>query len=232
MKQKIQKWQRMIKHSVDEIIDVNLRKYVFGKQKEIVLSNPRLQDRNVFVEYLFRNYSEAQVLAISRLVEDRPVDSLVALLNDMLVNYEEVIQSGELKAFLIKEMSKTARDDFIKNHFQNQIEERMNTFSWEKLNSDKFDLLKATAKIKLLRDKWVAHRDVKRKQINLQYDEVDQAIKFIQEKVDEYYLLLTDAKMASFLPTGIEGDDEIFSFAWRVSGGPNSDTSANHQESR
>jgi len=218
MKQKIQKWQRMIKHAVDEIIDVNLRKYVFSKQKEVVLSNPKFQDQNIFIEYFFKNYAEAQVLAVSRLVEDRPVDSLVALLNDMLLFYEEAIHSGELKNLLIGEMRKTASDDFIKNHFQKQIENRMKAFSWEKINSDKFDLLKATAKIKLLRDKWVAHRDTKRRQINLQYDEVDWAIKFIEEKIDEYYLVLTDAKMTSFLPTGIEGDDEIFTFAWKVPG--------------
>jgi serine/threonine protein kinase len=232
MKQKIQKWQRMIKHSVDEIIDVNLRKFVFDRQKEIVLSNPKLHERNVFIEYFFRNYAEAQVLAVSRLVEDKPVDSLVALLNDILVNYEDVIQSGELKSLLVSEMSKTASDDFIKNHFQKQIEDRINSFSWEKVNSDKFDLLKATAKIKLLRDKWVAHRDTKRKQMNIQYNEVNQAIKFIEEKVDEYYLFLTDAKMASFLPVGIEGDDKIFNFVWQIPDIPDPDTSAHSQEIR
>src|SRR3989344_2715819 len=216
MEQKIQRWQRMIKHSVDEIIDVNLRKYVFSKQKEIVSSNPKLQDQNIFIEYFFRNYAEAQVLAVSRLVEDKPVDSLVALLNDMLSFYEEVIHSGELRNLLICEMCKTASDDFIKNHFQKQIEDRIKAFSWEKINSDKFDLLKETAKIKLLRDKWVAHRDTKRKPINIQYDEIDKVIKFIEEKIDEYYIFLTDASMASFLPSGIEGDDEIFNFAWRV----------------
>jgi len=214
MKQKILKWQKMIKHSVDEVIDVNLRKYVFDKQKEIILNNPKLQQRNIFVEYFFRNYSEAQVLAVSRLVEDKPVDSFVALLNDILVSYEEIIQSGELNKKLVAEMSKTAADAFIKNHFQQQIKEREERFSWVKINSDKFDLLKETAKIKLLRDKWVAHRDNKRKPINIQYDEIDKMIKFIEEKVGEYYTFLTDASMASFLPTGIEDDEEIFSFAW------------------
>lgn len=217
MNQKIQKWQKMIKNSVDEIIDVNLRKYVFSKQKEIVINNPKLKDRNIFIDYFFRNYAEAQVLAISRLVEDKPVDSLVALLNDILACYEEIIQSGELNKILINEMRKTARDDFIKNHFQKQIEDRTTMFSWEKINSDKFDLLKATAKIKLFRDKWVAHRDIKRKQINLQYDEIEQVAKFIEEKTDEYYTFLTDVSMGSFLPTGIENDDEIFNFAWKMS---------------
>jgi len=230
MEQKIQRWQRMIKHSVDEIIDVNLRKYVFSRQKQIVLSNPKLQDQNVFIEYFFRNYAEAQVLAISRLVEDKPVDSLVALLNDMLIFYEDAVQSGELRDLLVNEMSRTASDDFIKGHFQKQIEDRINTFSWEKINSDKFDLLKATAKIKLLRDKWVAHRDIKRKQIALQYDEIDQAIKFIEEKIDEYYIFLTDAKMASFLPIGIESDDKIFNFAWKAPSAADPDTSANSSE--
>ncbi len=204
----------MIKHSVDEVIDVNLRKYVFEKQKEIVLNNPKFQQRNIFIDYFFRNYAEAQVLAISRLAEDKPVDSFVALLNDLLTNYEEFIQSGELNKRLISKMKKEAADDFIKSHFQKQIENRTEEFSWEKINSDKFDILKETAKIKLLRDKWVAHRDSKRKAINVQYDEINKAIKFIEEKVGGYYTLLTDASMASFLPTGIEGDEEIFNFAW------------------
>src|SRR3989338_7173932 len=111
MKQKISKWQKMIKHSVDEVIDVNLRKYVFEKQKEIVLNNPKFQQRNIFIDYFFRNYAEAQVLAISRLAEDKPVDSFVALLNDLLTNYEEFIQSGELNKRLISKMKKEAADD-------------------------------------------------------------------------------------------------------------------------
>lgn len=217
MKQKIQKWQKMIKHSVDEIVDVNLRKYVFSKQKEIVISNPKLKDRNIFIDYFFINYAEAQILAISRMVEDKPVDSLVALLNDILACYEEIIQSGELNQILVDEMKKTARDDFIKNHFKKQIGDRTIIFSWEKINSDKFDLLKATAKIKLFRDKWVAHRDIKRKQIILQYDEIDRVAKFIEEKTGEYYTFLTGASMESFLPTGIEDDDEVFNFAWSLS---------------
>lgn len=214
MDQKISKWQKMIKHSVDEVIDVNLRKYVFEKQKEIVLNNPKFQQRNIFIDYFFRNYAEAQVLAISRLAEDKPVDSFVALLNDLLTNYEEFIQSGELNKRLVSKMKKEAADDFIKNHFQKQIEDRTKEFSWEKINSDKFDILKETAKIKLLRDKWVAHRDSKRKAVNVQYDEINKVIKFIEEKVGGYYTFLTDASMASFLPTGIEGDEEIFNFAW------------------
>jgi len=222
--QKIQKWQRMIEHSVNEVIDVNLRKYVFSKQREIVLSNPKLKTQNIFIEYFVRNYSEAQVLAVSRLVEDKPVDSFVALLNDMLLFYEEVIYSGELGNLLIEEVNKTAADDFIKDHFQKQIEGRIEVFSWEKINSDKFELMKATAKIKLLRDKWIAHRDRRRKQINIDYDEIDQTIKFIEERIDEYYLLLTDKKMASFHPTGIDSDDQIFNFAWKMPG-PDSDTS-------
>ena len=214
MNQKISKWQKMIKHSVDEVIDVNLRKYVFDKQKEIVLNNQKLQQRNIFIDYFFKNYTEAQVLAISRLAEDKPVDSFVALLNDLLTNHEEFIQSGELNKTLVSKMKKEAADDFIKNHFQKQIEDRTEDFSWEKINSDKFDILKETAKIKSLRDKWVAHRDSKRKAINVQYDEINRVIKFIEEKVGGYYTFLTDASMTSFLPTGIEGDEEIFDFAW------------------
>jgi ferritin len=214
MKQKILKWQQIIKHSVDEIIDVNSRKYVFNKQKEIIINNPKLQERNTFIDYFFRNYAEAQILAISRLVEDKPTDSFVALLNDVLVHYEEVIQSGELNKILVDAMSKAAAGDFIKDYFQKQIEDRENVFSWEKINSDKFDLLKETAKIKLLRDKWVAHRDSKRKPVSIQYNEIDLVIKFIEGKVGEYYTFLTDASMTSFLPAGIEGDDEIFNFVW------------------
>jgi len=214
MEQKILKWQKMIRDSVDEVIDVNVRKHVFNKQKKIITNNSKLQERNIFITYFFRNYSEAQVLAISRLVEDKPVDSFVALLNDMLAHYEEIIQSGELNKALIDVMEKTASDDFIKKHFQAQTEERANKFSWEKINSDKFDLLKETAKIKLLRDKWIAHKDKKRKPVNIQYDEIDRVIKFIEEKTSEYHTFLTEASMSSFLPVGIEGDEEIFNFAW------------------
>lgn len=218
MDQKILKWQKMIRYSVDEVIDVNLRKYVFDKQKEILLNNPKLQQRNIFIDYFFRNYAEAQVLAVSRLAEDKPVDSFVALLSDLLTNYEELIQSGKLNERLVNKMKKEVADDFIKNLFQKQMEDRVERFSWKKINSDKFDILKETAKIKLLRDKWVAHRDSKRKTTNVQYDEINKAINFIEEKVGDYYTFLTAASMGSFLPTGIEEHGEIFDFAWAGNG--------------
>lgn len=224
MEQKILKWQKMVSDSGDETIDVNLRKYVFNKQKDIVAGNPRLQDRNIFIDYFFRNYVEAQILAISRLVEDKPVNSFVALLNDILVNHEEVVRSGKLNEILINKMNKEASDDFIKNHFQKQIENKTSGFSWEKINSDKFDLLKETAKIKLLRDKWVAHRDDKRRQFNIEYDEIGRVIEFIDGKVREYYTFLTDASLP-LLPSGIEGDEDIFGFAWFDGKDPDPSTS-------
>ena len=44
MEQKIQKWQKQIGHLIDEILDINERKYVFEKEREIIKNNSKLQD--------------------------------------------------------------------------------------------------------------------------------------------------------------------------------------------
>ncbi len=213
MDQKIEKWQKQIGHLIDEILDINERKYVFEKEREIIKNNSKLQDSNIFITYLFKNYAEAQVLAISRVVEDDGrTGSLVALLNDILTNFEEIIKSGKLKQKHIANINKSGLDEMLKEHFKNEQENMQ--VSWEKINSDKFDLLKATAKLKLFRDKWVAHIDQKRKHVVIDYDELNKIVDFLNAIMQEYYTFLTNSSMASFLTSGIEEDEEVFNFAW------------------
>ncbi len=213
MDQKIEKWQKQIGHLIDEILDINERKYVFEKEREIIKNNSKLQDSNIFITYLFKNYAEAQVLAISRVVEDDGrTGSLVALLNDILTNFEEIIKSGKLKQNHIANINKSGLDEMLKEHFKNEQENMQ--VSWEKINSDKFDLLKATAKLKLFRDKWVAHIDQKRKHVVIDYDELNKIVDFLNAIMQEYYTFLTNSSMASFLTSGIEEDEEVFNFAW------------------
>lgn len=213
MEQKIQKWKKQIEHLIDEVLDINERKYVFEKEREIVKNNSKLQNNNIFITYLFKNYAEAQVLAISRVVEDDGrTGSFVSLLNDILTNFDEIIKSGKLKQIHIANIDKSGLDETLKEHFKNEQENSQ--VSWEKINSDKFDLLKATAKLKLFRDKWVAHIDQKRKNVVIDYDELNKIVDFLNKNIQEYYTFLTNSSMASLLTSGIEGDEEVFNFAW------------------
>lgn len=228
MEQKIKKWRKQVNNILNEAIDLNNRGYVFNKQKEIIENNQSLSDNNIFIYYLFRNSWDSQVLAISRLVEDKSVDSFIDLINDMLSNYNEIIHSGELTSFLFKEIKndkmthkhEQGKQD-IQDHFKKEIEERMKVFSWDKINSDKFDILKETAKIKQLRNKHIAHKDKKRKRIIIDLNEINSIAIFIEDKISEYYTLLTNKHTPKNDSTGafahgIEQDIEIFNGPWII----------------
>jgi hypothetical protein len=103
-------------------------------------------------------------------------------------------------------------DDMSKQHFIN--ERGRSLFLWEKINSDKFELLKETAKLKIFRDKWVAHSDKKRPHIVIQYDELNQIIEFINSKTKEYSIFLTGSSLDQFHAINLEDDLEIFNFPW------------------
>lgn len=213
MDKKIEKWKKQIEHLIDEVLDINERKYVFEKEREIIKNNSELQYNNIFITYLFKNYAEAQVLAISRIVEDDGrTGSFVALLNDMLTNFEEIIESGKLKQRHIADIDKSDLGEILKEHFKKKQEN--NQVSWEKINSDKFNLLKATAKLKIFRNKWVAHINQKRKHVVIDYDELNKIVDFLNTNIQEYYTLLTNSSIVSLLATGIEGDEKVFNFAW------------------
>lgn len=213
MEQKIKKWQKQIAHLIDEVLDINERRHVFERERKIVKDNSKIKEDNIFVTYLFRNYAEAQILAISRVVEnDGRTGSFVALLNDILTNFEKIIKSGKLSQKLIADINKSDLDEILKEHFKKEQGER--EVSWEKINSDKFDLLKATAKLKLFRDKWVAHIDQRRQHFVINYDELNRIVDFLNASIHEYSTLLTNSSMASFITSGIEEDEEIFNFAW------------------
>ena len=50
MDQKIKKWQKQIKHLIDEILDANERQYVFEVERKIIKNNPALSENNIFLE--------------------------------------------------------------------------------------------------------------------------------------------------------------------------------------
>ena len=102
----------------------------------------------------------------------------------------------------------------FKEHFKQQ--QCAKNISWEKINSDKFDLLKETAKLKIFRDKWIAHIDQKRKQVTIEYDELSRVVDLLNTKIQEYYTLLTTSSMPSLLASGMEEDEEVFNFVWRA----------------
>ncbi|OGY91961.1 MAG: hypothetical protein A3H70_01055 [Candidatus Komeilibacteria bacterium RIFCSPLOWO2_02_FULL_48_11] len=213
MDQKIKKWQKQIKHLIDEILDANERQYVFEVERKIIKNNPALSENNIFLEYLFRNYAESQVLAILRIVDkDGDTGSFVALLNDLLKNYEEIIKSGKLNQKFINDIDNSSIDSHLKDHFKKERED--NKISLEKINSDKFDLLKETAKIKIYRDKWVAHIDRKRVRVVIEFDELNRIINFINSKIQEYYTFLTNSSISLLYTYGLESDKEIFRIAW------------------
>ncbi len=217
MEQKIKKWQKHLRNLVySEVFNMNLRKHTFNIERKIIQNNPKITDNNIFIIYLFKNYAEAQVLSITRIVESygRNTMSFVSLLDDMLSNYEEVINLGELDQVLIDEINKTNLDKTLKEIFIKKRKD--NKPSWEKINSDKFDLLKETAKIKLLRDKWIAHIDKERKPIKIDYDEINRIIDLLNEKIKEYYILLFDQGWTTLTPGGSEGDEKIFNFPWSL----------------
>lgn len=181
--EKIQKWQKILENQLNELTDILERRFIFQETKKIVESNPIIQQGNIFYDYFRINYIYAQIIQLSRMLDqDSRTESFANLLSDIESNPDIFDRKWR------DEINKlVAPPDTLKT-FGNSLEEK--TLSADVVAEDKCKLICQFAPIKKYRDRKIAHKQAHSQKPNLSFEKLDQFIDLMHERILIYICFL------------------------------------------
>lgn len=209
--QKIQKWQKILEGQISEMTDILERRFIFQETKKIVQNNDSINKDNIFYDYFRINYIYAQIIQLSRILDQDPrTESFSNLLAD-IENNPEVFERNWRD-----EINKLVAPPQTLETFGNSLEEK--TLTSDVVSEDKCKLLCTFAPIKKYRDKEIAHKQAKGKKPNLTFEKLDEFIDLIHGRILVYASFLHGSGYPEngLLPVIQYDWQEIFRTPWII----------------
>lgn len=204
---KIKKWQKILKGQINEMTDVLNRRSIFQQIKQIVENNYAINKVNIFHDYSRVNYIYAQIIQLSRMLDQDPrTESLSNLLEDIENNPEVFDRKWRDEITKIVATPTTPQDVDILF-----FEEK--TLNLELISEDRCNLLCRFSPIKKYRDKQIAHKQASGQKPNLTFEKLDQFIDFIHGRILVYAHFLHDS---SYPKSGLMPDQYDWQSIFRV----------------
>ncbi|MBU6431158.1 MAG: hypothetical protein KGJ58_02790 [Patescibacteria group bacterium] len=212
MNPKIEQWKRDIEKITSDVTDTIESQFIFKRLGEIVTANSKIGADNLFWDHLASSFGASLVLGITRQVDKRPeVVSLLKLLEDIKDNpgiitkqwygdeYEKSPVLG--RAFGIQS---------FEEHFGSKPE-----LDPDLIEKDIQALKSATAKVARFRHTRIAHKNAdERLVIDLNFAEVEAALKEVERLVIRYQLLLNQSDYNELMPSITYNWESIFRTPW------------------
>lgn len=212
MPTKIEQWKKEIETITRDVTDTIESQFIFKRLGEIVAANPKISTDNLFWDHLAASFGADLVLGITRQVDTRTeVISLLKLLEDIRSNpgtltkqwYGDQYEQGGIlgRPFAIQS---------YEEHFSvgDDLDPAM-------LEEDLQTLKTATAKVARFRHTRIAHKNAdERLVISLNFAEVEEALKVIENLVIKYQLLLNQSGYDKLMPTITYNWESIFRTPW------------------
>lgn len=181
--EKIQKWQRILENQLNELTDVLERRFIFQETKKMIEANPDIQQSNIFYDYFRINYIYAQIIQLSRVLDQDPrTESLFNLLCD-IENSPEVFERKWRD-----EINKLVAPPNVSKIISDSLEEK--TLNADVAAEDRCKLLCQFAPITKYRDKEIAHKQARGQKPNLSFEKLDKFIDLIHERILVYACFL------------------------------------------
>lgn len=209
---KIEQWKEEIKRITNDVTDTIESQFIFKRLREIVAANPKISTDNLFWDHLVASFGADLVLGITRQVDTRTeVISLLKLLNDILGNsgiitkqwYGDQYEQSSV-------LGRAFGDQSFAGHFGSG-----DNLDVAMLKKDIQNLTSATAKIARFRHTRIAHKNTdERLIINLNFTEVGEALKVVEDLVIRYQLLLNQSGYSQLMPTITYNWESIFRTPW------------------
>ncbi len=205
---KIESCRELLDNQVKSTIDILERRLVFDKLREIIKSNDKLKKDNIFLEYYFKNYIDAQIMAIMRILDtDNSSKNLFRLLDSLISGF--VIDDS----FLVRIKNDVKVPEI--NSLNEAINASIPVLDIEEIRCDKYKLNSESENIKKYRDWKIAHRDTQKwEKLNLSMTEVNRCIDLIHEKVKYYHLAIDGGGYTDLTPSIQYDWEEIFRIPW------------------
>jgi hypothetical protein len=206
------KWNEWIEKIGSDLGDLLTDQDIFNQLCKIVDSNRRIRSQSAYFGWLRDNYVNSVVVRIVRLNDH---DNRTVSLHNLI---KEILQSPEAitRDYFVSEYPQWIQDmgmgDLDFDKFSELGEQHVST---DKLNADIALLDENTALIKNYRDQWIAHWDQNREIDRLPtFNDVEEAIRVIDNIFCKYYLLLKRAGLTTRKPVLQFDWKEPLRYAW------------------
>ena len=207
---KIEQWKKEIGVIIADVTDAIESQFIFKRLSEIVNTNPKIKTDNLFWDHLTANFGAFLVLGIARQVDERrEVISLLKLLKDIRDNAVVITRN-----WFADQYEPNLPRQIGEQHFSESFGSGA-TLDAAIVEKDIHDLESTTAKVKRFRHNRIAHKNAdERLVISLNFAEVEEALRVIENLVIKYQLLLNQSGYDKLMPTITYNWESIFRTPW------------------
>ncbi len=213
MPTEIEQWKKELEEITNDVTDLIENQHVFHRLGEIIKANPKIAKDNFFWDHLRANYGAAMVIGIARQVDEKKVViSLMRLLKDLERNYTVVTKKwfGDQYENSPSALPRQIGEAHFADSFGNNAE-----LDPAIVKKDIADLSAVTANVEKFRHTRIAHKNKdKSLKIDLSFQEVDDALAFLEKLVIKYQLLLNQAGYPKLMPSVHYDWEEVFRTPW------------------
>lgn len=216
MDTKIIQWKKEIERITNDVTDAIESQFIFKRVAELVGANPKINTDNLFWDHLRASFGAYMVLAIARQVDERTeVVSLLKLLKDIRGN-SSILTRDWFSAQYEPNLNRQIGEQHFIEHFGTGTE-----LEPAIVEKDIKTLECGTKKVEHFRHTRIAHKNAdERLVIDLNFSEVEAALKVIEDLVIKYQLLLNQAGYEKLMPTITYNWESIFRTPWIENGIP------------
>jgi len=210
MDPKIIQWKKELERITNDVTDTIESQFIFKRMVEIVGANSKINTDNLFWDHLRANFGADMVLGITRQVDERTeVVSLLKLLKDIRAN-STLLTRDWFATQYEPNLPRQIGEQHFAEHFGTGTE-----LDPAIVEQDIKTLEAATKKVERFRHTRIAHKNAdERLVIELNFTEVEIALKVVEDLVIKYQLLLNQAGYDRLMPTITYNWESIFRTPW------------------
>ena len=207
-KNKMDSCRVLLKTQIDSMTGILERRFVFNRLRGIIRANEKLKGDNIFWEYYFKNYIDAQIMETMRILDK----------DDSSKNFFRLLDSL-ISGFMIDDSFFVSIKNSIKVPEDSSLNKAINASIFvldvEEVRRDKYRLSNESEVIKEYRDWKIAHSDVQKwRKLNLSESKINCCIDLLHERIRYYNLSINGTGCNDLMPT-IQYDWEyIFNIPW------------------
>ncbi|MGH9376217.1 MAG: hypothetical protein ACRD1J_08645 [Terriglobia bacterium] len=199
-------WLDIIKQAVQEL---RIDQHIFWEVQEIIRTNHKIHTPGDFNGWMAKMYSSAMSVAIRRQVdEDTRSISFLRLLEE-ISDHPDVISRERFVSFYKGALEQLGQFDFDRN-----VGEGLDHVDSKTVESEIGDLKEKTDALRHYVNKRIAHHDEKEFTGFPKFQDVDDAVDFLENLLKRYLLLFRGVGLTQALPVGQHDWKAVFLHRW------------------
>ncbi len=211
MDQKLEKWERWLVAIYDEIVHLADSRQVYTETSKVILSNDALPKDNDFFVFLQEWYVHSIVMDLRRqLKTDSDSISLAGFLKD-IAGASHLLSRDRF----VNMVNKDGREEQLCNEaFDKYAGEGEDYISSQRVEEDLRKFQDLSDKCEAYADRLIAHHDKRGLSVVPSYQELNDALDFMNELLQKYFCLIRGNTLQSVTPVILNNWKTIFNVPW------------------